>query len=158
MKEIDRLIRYIYDSDYPYIVDIEYGEEFGDEKNVSKLVDKLAYYGMIEKIETINRYAAPKVRGLQLLINIIELHNGSFSAYIESLTEKDDLEIEKLNYEKSIRELEQKNRELVCENLALQNWDIKFRWVIAFGTFIFGIIFKYLISILYTVLQSLTQR
>jgi len=158
MSEIDRLIRYIHESNRPYMVDIEYDEEFGDEENVNTLIDELLRYGLVEMVETVSIYSSPRVKELLPLRTVVDKFNGSFSEYIKSLTEKEDLEKEKLRYEASIRELEQKNRELVCENLALQNWDIKFRWVIAFGTFIFGIIFKYLISILYTVLQSLTQR
>lgn len=82
---------------------------------------------------------------------------GSYKAYIESVNkdnekellirqleiDKSKLEIEKLDYEKSIRELDSSIKTLTSENLKLQNLDIKFRWYIAFLSFVLGLIIEH---------------
>lgn len=66
---------------------------------------------------------------------------------------KEKLEIENLKlqkeaseYQKSIRNKEEEIRNLTRDNLRLGNWDIRFRWYIAVGCFIFGFITKYFID------------
>lgn len=49
-------------------------------------------------------------------------------------------------YQKSIRIKEDRIRSLTVDNLRLGNWDIRFRWYIAFVTFIIGFILKYFID------------
>ncbi|CAH0998011.1 hypothetical protein EMA8858_04146 [Emticicia aquatica] len=82
---------------------------------------------------------------------------GSYKAYVESVNKNNDkelfirqleidkskLEIEKLDYEKSIRELDSSIKVLTSKNLKLQNFDIKFRWLIAFLSFILGLIIEH---------------
>jgi len=67
--------------------------------------------------------------------------------------EKEALELENLKlqneaseYQKSKRKLEAQISELTRDNLRLNNWDIRFRWLIATLTFIAGFIIKYLID------------
>jgi len=56
------------------------------------------------------------------------------------------LQNENLEYQKSNRVKEEKIRELTIDNLRLGNWDIRFRWYIAIGSFIVGFIIKYFID------------
>lgn len=63
---------------------------------------------------------------------------------------KEKLEIDNLKlqkeaseYQKSIRSKEGEILILTRDNLRLGNWDIRFRWYIAIGGFIFGFITKY---------------
>lgn len=53
------------------------------------------------------------------------------------------LQKESSEYQKSIRDKEDQIRNLTSDNLRLGNWDIRFRWYIAVGGFIFGFIIKY---------------
>jgi len=69
------------------------------------------------------------------------------------IKQKSDLEIsnleiqkETLEYQKSIRDKEAQIRNLTTDNLRLGNWDIRFRWLIAFLTFVIGFIVKYFIN------------
>ena len=69
------------------------------------------------------------------------------------IQEKESLELENLKlqkeaseYQKSIRGLESKIRNLTRDSLRLGNWDIKFRWLIAVITFLIGFIVKYFIG------------
>ncbi|MNQ78837.1 hypothetical protein D3C85_937590 [compost metagenome] len=66
---------------------------------------------------------------------------------------KENLELENLKlqketaeYQKSIRNKEDQIRNLTRDNLRLGNWDIRFRWYIAVGGFIFGFITKYFMN------------
>ncbi len=79
--------------------------------------------------------------------------NGGHLKYQNSLNKKDKLEIinlklqnDSFEYQKSIRTMEAQIRKLTTDNLRLENWDIRFRWYIALGTFVLGIITKYLIE------------
>ena len=67
--------------------------------------------------------------------------------------EKEALELENLKlqneaseYKKSKRKLEAQISKLTRDNLRLNNWDVRFRWLIAILTFIAGFIAKYLID------------
>ncbi|PIA80372.1 hypothetical protein BFR04_17070 [Gaetbulibacter sp. 4G1] len=66
---------------------------------------------------------------------------------------KENLELTNLNlqkenfeHQKSIRGLENQIRNLTRDNLRLNNWDIRFRWLIAIIAFIIGFITKYFID------------
>lgn len=83
--------------------------------------------------------------------------NGGWLKYLESEKLKSEeaeskgvLEFENLKlqkesseYTKTLREKEDEIRNLTRDNLRLGNWDIRFRWYIAVGGFIFGFITKY---------------
>lgn len=79
---------------------------------------------------------------------LIHLENEKIKA--EKAESKINLETENLKlqkevfeYQKSIRNKEDQIRNLTKDNLRLGNWDIRFRWYIAIGGFIFGFITKY---------------
>ena len=80
----------------------------------------------------------------------LESELNSESEYIEEKKALDleVLKIQKENseYLKSIRTKDEKIKELTIDNLRLGNWDIRFRWYIAIGSFIVGIIVKYFID------------
>jgi hypothetical protein len=59
----------------------------------------------------------------------------------------DDLTIVNLEYQNSKIDLENQIQLLTRDNLRLSNWDIRFRWLIAIGSFIIGLIFSYFISV-----------
>lgn len=63
----------------------------------------------------------------------------------KSNLELDNLKLqnENLEYQKSIRNMENKIRKLTTDNLRLENWDIRFRWYLAIIGFLLGIITKY---------------
>jgi hypothetical protein len=83
--------------------------------------------------------------------------NGGWLKYLESEKFKSEkaesksvLEFENLKlqkesseYTKTLRQKEEEIRNLTRDNLRLGNWDIRFRWYIAVGGFIFGFITKY---------------
>lgn len=91
-------------------------------------------------------------------------NNGGWLKYLEVLKESRDIEkgiqftreqiqdkislltTENLLYEKSKRKQSEKIINLTEDNLRLQNWDIRFRWYIAIGTFILGLITKHFMS------------
>ena len=58
----------------------------------------------------------------------------------------DALTIENLEYQNSKIDLENQIQLLTRDNLRLTNWDIRFRWLIAIGSFIIGLISSYFIS------------
>ena len=76
------------------------------------------------------------------------LYNGLIEKNDENctLTRKGIETAENLLYEKSKREQSEKIINLTEDNLRLQNWDIRFRWYIAIGTFILGVIIKHIIG------------
>lgn len=70
-----------------------------------------------------------------------------------SQQKKENLELENLalqketaDYHKSIRKKEYEIRELTKANLRLNNWDIRFRWIISIITFIIGFLLNYIIK------------
>jgi len=70
-----------------------------------------------------------------------------------STKEKENLVLENLKlqneaaeYQKSIRGLESQNRNLTRDNLRLENWDIRFRWYIAIGSFIVGFVLEFIMG------------
>ena len=78
---------------------------------------------------------------------------SEYSTESELLKQKSNLEIknlelqnENLEYQKSLRKKEDQIRNLTRDNLRLGNWDIRFRWSIAIGTFIIGFIFNHFID------------
>ncbi len=80
----------------------------------------------------------------------IESDSNSESDFVK---EKELLEFENLKlqneaseYQKSLRDLENKIKGLTRDNLRLNNWDIRFRWYLALGGFIIGVITKYFID------------
>lgn len=76
------------------------------------------------------------------LVSESKLTDKKSKLEIDNLT----LQKENLEYQKSIREKESQIRNLTTDNLRLGNWDIRFRWLIAFITFLLGIFFKYFID------------
>jgi hypothetical protein len=65
--------------------------------------------------------------------------------YVKEKLEIDNLKLQKeaSEYQKSIRIKEDQIRNLTSDNLRLDNWDIRFRWLIAVITFLAGFIVKY---------------
>lgn len=84
--------------------------------------------------------------------------------YEKSLTRKEELEIENLEYQarerinnEAIRELTMKNLQLSTENLKLQSWDIKYRWIVSFVAGILGFIIEYKTSIIKIIVQAILR-
>ncbi|HRG18866.1 MAG TPA: hypothetical protein PLP39_07225 [Flavobacterium lutivivi] len=82
---------------------------------------------------------------------LLHLENEKIKA--EKAESKDVLEIENLKlqkenseYTKTLRQKEAEIRNLTRDNLRLNNWDIRFRWIIALITFLIGFITKYFID------------
>lgn len=80
----------------------------------------------------------------------IELEINSKSEFLKEkeLLEYDNLRLQKENseYQKSLRTIENKIRNLQRDNLRLGNWDIRFRWLIALITFLIGFITKWFLE------------
>lgn len=57
-----------------------------------------------------------------------------------------ELQKENLEYQKSLRDKEEQIRDLTKDNLRLNNWDVRLRWLIAIITFIIGFVTKYFID------------
>lgn len=71
----------------------------------------------------------------------------SLGLEIKELTVKNlNLQNEASEYQREIRDKEEQIRDLTRDNLRLNNWDIRFRWLIAIGTFIIGFIAKHFID------------
>lgn len=70
-----------------------------------------------------------------------EKERQEFEDKIQKLT------FDNLEYSESIRIKEEKIRDLTEDNLKLNNWDIKFRWIIVIITFLIGFFTKYVISL-----------
>jgi hypothetical protein len=79
----------------------------------------------------------------------IEYDLNSESNFVKEkeLLEFENLKLQKeaAEHQKSIRNLESQIKGLTRDNLRLNNWDIRFRWQLAIGGFIVGLITKYLI-------------
>ena len=87
-----------------------------------------------------------KVGGIEEYLKQNE-NNDSIELKIKDLTVRNlDLQNEAYEYQRKIRDKETQIRKLTSDNLRLNNWDIRFRWVIAFITFIIGFITKYYID------------
>lgn len=80
----------------------------------------------------------------------IELESNSKLNFLEAkeILEFENLKLQKeaSEYQKEIRNKEEQIRNLSRDNLRLGNWDIRFRWYIAAGGFIIGIIIKHFIE------------
>lgn len=71
-------------------------------------------------------------------------HIKDLELKIKELTVKNlDLQNEATEYKKEIRHQESQILNLTRDNLRLNNWDIRFRWYIAIGSFLIGVIIKY---------------
>ncbi|GIZ10105.1 MULTISPECIES: hypothetical protein [Flavobacterium] len=72
----------------------------------------------------------------------------SEKAEFKDVLEIENLKLQKENseYTKTLRQKEAEIRNLTRDNLRLNNWDIRFRWVIAIITFLIGFITKYFID------------
>lgn len=137
------------------------GTEIWEELFPEKTLDEVLY--LLKKIDESN-LETPKLKFNPydiLVINKglseITLKNGGFTKLeselkLESnfIKEKEKLEFdnlklqnENLEYQKSIRNMENKIKKLTTDNLRLENWDIRFRWYIAIIGFLIGIITKY---------------
>ncbi len=106
-------------------------------------IDKVNY--LIGKIgNTIDPIAIVKMESRIKFI----ITSGITEIFIQQggFTEKEKEE-EQLKIKKEVREnLEGQIRELTRDNLRLNNWDIRFRWLIAIATFLTGFFIKYLID------------
>lgn len=60
--------------------------------------------------------------------------------------ENSKLQNESFEYQKTIRSQSEKISNLTTDNLRLNNWDIRFRWAIAIGSFLGGIIIKHFLD------------
>ena len=66
-------------------------------------------------------------------LNHLENKKAQNLSSTKKQSEKEDLENQVLNLRR--------------DNLRLKNWDIRFRWLIALGSFVFGFILKYILDI-----------
>ncbi len=85
---------------------------------------------------------------LKVLENNLKLEQAKIEKQTERENIKDKIDLltaENLEYQNSKIELEKQIQNLTRDNLRLNNWDIRFRWLIAIGTFIAGIITHYLL-------------
>ena len=133
MGDIDRLIKYIHKAEHPNAINIHFDKDFGGEADVNNLIDCLCRYRIVEVKNSPNPYKCVQVNTLPTLRVIINEFNGNFESYAKSLTEKEDFELDKLKFEKSIQPLERSVKRKTSFNLTLQNTDIiiKFlKWAI----------------------------
>jgi hypothetical protein len=140
---------------YPHFIDENRDSLKYYEINPETIANEMLYNGLIDKNGencTLTR------KGIEIF------NNGGWLKYLELLKEDRDTEqeiqftreqiqdkislltAENLSYEKSKREQSEKIINLTEDNLRLQNWDIRFRWYIAIGTFILGLIIKHIIG------------
>jgi hypothetical protein len=131
MNNLNELIKYIANDNYNN-VKINFNKEFGDQNNVIKLSNKLERENIISIIN--QHYSWVEVKKEKKLYLIIDEFNYDFDKYLKSKNEKENLEI---------------------NNLKLQSWDIKFRWVISIFTFIGGIVLEYKVQIIKVILNLL---
>lgn len=144
----NEFIRYMYEQDRDLFTIVS-DEYFINEGEGKLFLNKLTALNVITYKP--NRYGEFTITKDNGLYKVAIDFKCDLEQYEKSLTRKDDLEIENLEYQarervnnEAIRELTKKNLQLSTENLKLQNWDIKFRWIIAGGTFVAGFLFRIL--------------
>ena len=138
INNLKDLIKFIYNYSHPDMVKIWHDRQFGDEKNVLKLVNKLLQHNLVSKVNDNYSYITVKVEPLLLIV--VNDFNCDLGKYLEFINQKESLEIDKLKYEKENKALRDENLKLSTKNLKLRNWDIRFRWYISALTFIIGLI------------------
>ncbi|EOG6897060.1 hypothetical protein, partial [Flavobacterium psychrophilum] len=126
----------------------EKGKQFRESEKFAKILDQK---GLV---------CIEKVQGFRCDLTefgYIVFTNGGWLKYLESeklksekaeskgVLEFENLKLQKESSEhsKTLRQKEDEIRDLTRDNLRLGNWDIRFRWYIAVGGFIFGFITKY---------------
>ncbi|MGM5471171.1 hypothetical protein ACS386_12905 [Flavobacteriaceae bacterium LMO-SS05] len=161
-KNLDSILEYcieIYESDNGYL--------FSHDLN-----DKLFPDLTLDEVELLYEYLhdfRPKVLDVIIEGNPCLMKNGLTERFFKSggftkkesesnsasdfKKEKELLEFEVLKLQKKISENEitikyknDKIRDLTIDNLRLNNWDIRFRWLIAVITFLIGFAVKYFID------------
>ncbi len=114
------------------------------EKIFSKKDKDEVRYLMNQMQHEISEYAEFKENEINIFITSNKLTEKFFSNRGFAKIEKENIEIKEKSDQKE--NLEEQIRHLTRDNLRLENWDIRFRWYIASGSFIFGFIVKYFID------------
>ena len=107
-----------------------------DKEEVKYLMNQMQY--------EISEYAEFRENESNIFITANKLTEKFFSNRGFAKIEKEHIEIKEKSEQKE--NLEEQIRKLTRDNLRLGNWDIRFRWYIAAGSFIVGIIVKYFID------------
>lgn len=158
---LSEFIKYIYNQDRDtFLMNSEI--YFEDENEAKLFLNRLSEFDIITFKSP--SYGSYLIKKGSCLYKVAADFDFNLEQYEKSITRKEELEIENLQYQanerannEAIRELTKKNLQLSTENLKLQSWDIKYRWLMSFITGILGFIIEYKTSIIKIIVQAILR-